>query len=151
MAILQLVPSEERALEAALRGIPNDQVRCRAGHHQFAWDEAAIGEPLPSTVYAQGRSDGRYRIVDPCPCGVKKVTVTGIGGNLNELDSHLEYPSDWVSVPQHLPRGRRVLRREKIRRTEAQVRALIRTAGAHPVADAARDIPRARFGYGRPS
>jgi hypothetical protein len=151
MATLQLVPSEARELESVLRGIPNNQVRCRAGHHQFAWDEAAIGEPLPPTVYAQGRTDGRYRIVDPCPCGVKKVTVTGIGGNLNELDSHLEYPGDWVPVPQHLPRGRRVLRREKIRRTEAQVRALIRTADGHPVADPARDVPRVRFGYGSSS
>jgi hypothetical protein len=147
---LQLVTSEERELDAALRDIPDNQVRCRAGHHTFAWDETAIGAPLPPTVYAQGRSDGRYQIVDPCPCGVRKVTVTGIGGSLHELDSHLSYPSDWVSVPSHLPRGRRVLRREKIRRTAPQVRALLRTADQRPVADAS-SVPAARFGYGRHS
>lgn len=151
MANLQLV-TEARELEAVLLDIPNDQVRCRSGHHSFAWDETAIGDPLPSTVYAQAMTDGRYRIVDPCPCGVKKITHTGLGGSLDgDLESHLVYPhGTWVPIPNHLPRGKRVLKREKIRRTRAQVAALIRTAAAHPVLDAG-NVPEARFRYGRSS
>jgi hypothetical protein len=151
MANLQLVTTA-RELEAALLAIPNDQVRCRSGHHTFAWDETAIGDPLPATVYAQAMTDGRYRIVDPCPCGVKKVTYTGAGGNLDgDLNSHLVYPYDtWVPIPNHLPRGRRVLKREKIRRTRSQVQALIRTADRLPVLDAG-SVPAVKFGYGRSS
>jgi hypothetical protein len=139
--------SDAQELQGELDQIPNDQVVCRAGRHQFALDDWEIGAPVPPTVYAETTEGGRYLLVDLCPrCTTRRIIETQPDGGLDgDLRTWLLYPRGWHSIPMELPHGRRVLRRERFRRSMPQVRALLRTAGPRAAEEPGRRSYSARF------
>jgi hypothetical protein len=141
---LRAVRTAEAELLAILNEIPDEQVTCRAGKHDFAMDTAEIGKPLPSAISARPQHDGCYQIVDPCGrCGTVRITVTLPGGGLDgDLDYRMIYPRDWHKIPREYPHGKRVLRREKFRRSAPQLRALIRAAPAAQGTGGSVPVPR---------
>jgi hypothetical protein len=122
-------PAEDDELSIELRGIPGKQVRCRTGHHRFAMDDWEPGENIPVRgVSVMPASDGRFALLEPClACWeVTRVTYTHPGGGIDgHLQSHIRYGKGWKKIPSHLPRGKRVLRSEKYRRGEHQLKALL--------------------------
>jgi hypothetical protein len=142
-ARLRPVVGFDQELLEILNEIPDEQVVCRSGKHDFAMDTAEIGKPLPRSVSARPQHDGCYQIVDPCGrCGAVRITVTLPGGGLDgDLDYRLVYPKDWHRIPREYPHGRRVLRRENFRRSAPQIRALIRQSPAPDSGQAASPRP----------
>jgi len=130
-------------LEQALRDMPPEEVRCRAGHHRWARDTVLPGQPWPDSVRAWSMEDGRIKIQDPCvDCGMAwRITRTGFGGKLDAFaKSYIVYGDEWVTIPQGLDRRKRTIRAEGDRRAARKnsqylQRALDRTArqGVLPV------------------
>jgi hypothetical protein len=144
---LRLIPTEERELLGFLNDIPDEQVVCRAGRHDFPWDRAVIGKPLPRGVSARPSNNGCFQILDLCSrCGTLRIGLTLPGGEVDaDFAWSYRYPEDWVTVPHHLPHGRGVLRREKFRRTAPQIKALIRSAAVLEEPPARKPVAQAVF------
>jgi hypothetical protein len=126
--------------------IPVKQIRCRAGHHQFALDSWEPPAAIPSGVSVMFASEGRYKLMEPCPVcwAATRVTYTHPGGGIDGyLKSTIVYGTNWVRMAMGQPRGRRVMRDEKVRRGKDQLAAFIGSA-VTSLADEAREPEPAR-------
>jgi hypothetical protein len=111
--------------------IPTRQIRCRAGHHDFALDDWEPPAEIPRGVTVMFASEGRYKLLEPClKCmAATRVTYTHPGGGIDGyLKSTITYGQNWVRMAMDQPRGRRVMRDERCRRGKTQLDAFIGAA-----------------------
>jgi hypothetical protein len=109
-------------------GIPARQIRCRAGHHQFALDDWEPPGAVPPGVSVMFASEGRYKLMEPCRVcmAATRVTYTHPGGGIDGfLKSGILYGPAWVPMSAGQPRGRRAMRDEKLRRGRSQMSSFI--------------------------
>lgn len=114
---LRAVEPGQQAVNAG--SIPAKQLRCRSGHHPFPLDAWEPPAPIPAGVSVMFASEGRYKLMEPCPVcwAATRVTYTHPGGGVDGyLKSSIVYGTNWVRMAMDQPRGRRVMRDEKIRR-----------------------------------
>lgn len=146
---LRVIPTENAELASHMTSIEDEEVECRAGHHNFELDTWHISDPLPDTVYARPGKVGCYELVSPCDnCGARLIITTGPGGSLDgTLPRRIDYAGTWYHLPSHLPRGKRAFRREKFRRGQSKIQACIRAAAlADDRAEPARgSVPSVKF------
>jgi hypothetical protein len=114
---------------AEVGSIPARQLRCRAGHHDFALDRWLPGEePIPRGVTVMPASEGRLKLVEPCTAclAVTGVTYTHPGGIFDGyLPRHIQYGAEWVRLDRDVPRSRRVMRDARYSAANAQIRELL--------------------------
>jgi hypothetical protein len=141
---LRAVEPGQQAVNAG--SIPAKQLRCRSGHHPFPLDAWEPPAPIPAGVSVMFASEGRYKLMEPCPVcwAATRVTYTHPGGGVDGyLKSSIVYGTNWVRMAMDQPRGRRVMRDEKIRRGQDQMAAFIGSA-VTSLADEAREPEPAR-------
>lgn len=109
--------------------IPARQLRCRAGHHEFALDRWLPGEePIPRGVTVMPASEGRLKLMEPCTAclAVTGVTYTHPGGIFDGyLPRHIQYGAEWVRLDQDVPRSRRVMRDARYSAASGQIKTLL--------------------------
>jgi hypothetical protein len=144
-ANLRAVEPGQQVLDPS--AIPVRQLRCRSGHHRFALDDWEPPAEIPRGVSVMFASEGRYKMLEPClAClAATRVTYTHPGGGIDGyLKSGIIYGTNWVRMAMDRPRGRRVMRDEKVRRGRRQLDAFIGSA-VTSLADEAREpgpVPR---------
>lgn len=147
---LAVIPTVNAELASHMSSIDDNEVECRAGHHDFELDTWHISDLLPDSVYARPGKEGCFELVSPCGnCGAKLIITTGPGGNLDgALPRRIDYAGTWYHLPSHLPRGKRAFRREKFGRGNSKIQARIRAAalvGEAGTVTSPRQVPSVKF------
>jgi hypothetical protein len=137
--------TEDQELTVILNEMPDEEVRCRMGKHDWALDSVLPGEAWPDIVRAWPGRLGVFRIEDPClRCGLAwRVFDTLPDAELDaDAKISIHYDPDWVKVPQGYDRRKRRIRREYNRRSGKKQAVQVRRAVTRTAATerrAARD------------
>jgi hypothetical protein len=141
--------TEDQELTVILNEMPDEEVRCRMGKHDWALDSVLPGDLWPDVVRAWPGQLGVFRIEDPClRCGlVWRVMDTLADGEMDaEAKIGIHYGPDWVKVPQGYNRRKRRIRQEYYRRSGKKQAVQVRRVATRTAATerrAARDAARA--------
>jgi len=140
--------TEDQELTTILNEMPDEEVRCRMGKHDWALDSVLPGQAWPDVVRAWPGQLGAFRIEDPClRCGLAwRVLDTRAGGELDAAAKiSIHYDPDWVKVPQGYDRRKRRIRQEYNRRSGPKQAAQVRQAASRTAALERQAAPEARF------
>lgn len=111
-------PARKKRIARTLNEIPDNQLACRSGRHDWPMDRLQVGRALPKGLRAVPYTSGQYQLVDECQrCG-KTRTITTLSDRSFDVDASYVYadPKEWVTLHEDLEVTKRDLRAENIRR-----------------------------------
>jgi hypothetical protein len=116
-------PARRRRIATKLSEIPDGQLTCRAGRHDWPLDKLQNGKALPRGLAAVPQNDGCYQMRDTCQrCGKVRV-VTTLPRGIFDVSADFAYsdPADWVTLADELDVTKRDLRAENIARSAGRL------------------------------
>lgn len=107
---------------AYLNEIPDEQLACRAGRHD--WPVLVPGRKLPQNFRVARERDGVFQLTEICGrCGEER-TMTTLPRGVFDMGAvyAYKYPKDWVRVPRDVELSRRDCVAENLRRCLPNIR-----------------------------
>jgi hypothetical protein len=115
---MQTSPARRRRVATKVNDIPDGQLACRAGRHDWPMDRLQVGKPLPRGLEVDPAPGGCYQMTDICQrCGKRRI-VTTLPQGVYDTSADYDYkdPADWVRLGRDLEVTKRELRAENIAR-----------------------------------